>query len=547
MKRVLLLITLLLFNYSSKAEGLKDIIPLPSQIIELKGNFKAAGAAFKCDPKIDSISFAAISRFASRLSLVSGKTSTVSKPIGLENVIASGGAKGFIFVIDRSMDAEEYSIDISNKSVIVKSASRNGFLYSIQTLRQMLPADIFNRAPADKARWFLPCCTIIDKPRFAYRGMHLDSSRHFWTVEEVKKYLDIMATFKLNRLHWHLTDDQGWRLEIKAFPLLTQVGAYREGTMIAQDFSSNDGIRYGGSYSQEEVKEVIAYAESLGISIVPEIDLPGHMLAALASYPELGCSSGPYATWTRWGVSDQVLCVGKENTFSFLEQVLSEVSELFPYEYIHIGGDECPKSEWEKCPDCQALIASLGLKDDDKYSAEQYLQSYVTRRIQDFLALKGKKIIGWDEILEGDLADGTTVMSWRGVAGAKEAVKRGFDAIMTPNSHFYFDYCQSENRDEEPLCIGGYISVEKVYGFDPFEGLGEEEQTRILGVQANLWTEYISTMEHLEYMLLPRMLALSEVQWCEEKNRDYERFSSALLNSGYKILEKSGYNYRKNK
>ena len=546
MKRVLLLLSLLIAGtITGHSAALKDIIPQPSRIIELKGSFKVSGAAVKCDPGIDSISFDAIKRFATRLSLACGKTSAVSMPIGLKNVIADGSAKGFIFIIDRSMNAEEYSIDVSGKAAIIKAAGRNGFLYSIQTLKQMLPVDIFGKSPAADVKWTIPCCTIMDSPRFAYRGMHMDSSRHFWTVAEVKKYLDVMATFKLNRLHWHLTDDQGWRIEIKAFPLLTQVGGYREGTMIAHDFSSNDGIRYGGSYTQKEIKEVIRYAESLGITIIPEIDLPGHMLAALAAYPGLGCGSGPYATWTRWGVSDQVLCVGKESTFAFLEQVLSEVAELFPSEYIHIGGDECPKSEWEKCPDCQALIASLGLKDDERYSAEQYLQSYVTRRIQDFLATKGKKIIGWDEILEGQLAEGTTVMSWRGVAGAKEAVKRGFDAIMTPNSHFYFDYCQSENRDEEPLCIGGFIPLEKVYAFDPFEGLAEEDHHKILGVQANLWTEYIATMEHLEYMLLPRMLALSEVQWCEEQNRNYERFLSALLNSGYKILDKTGYNYRK--
>lgn len=547
MKRVQLFIALFLLTLASTAaaEGLENIIPKPSTIVELKGSMKLSGTAVKCDPSIDALSLEAIRKFTSRLSLASGKTSTVSSPIGIQNVIEDGSAKGLFFILERSMDAEEYSIEVSGKAAVVKAAGRNGFIYAIQTLKQMLPASIYGGAPDPKAKWTLPCCTIKDKPRFAYRGMHMDSSRHFWTIDEVKKYLDVMAMFKLNRLHWHLTDDQGWRLEIKAFPLLTQVGAYREGTMIGHDFSSNDGIRYGGAYTQEEIKEVIRYAEKLGITIIPEIDLPGHMLAAMAAYPSLGCTGGPYATWTRWGVADQVLCVGKESTFSFLEQVLSEVAKLFPSEYIHIGGDECPKAEWENCPDCQALIARLGLKDDEKYSAEQYLQSYVTRRIQQFLAGKGKKIIGWDEILEGELGEGTTVMSWRGVAGAVEASKRGFDAIMTPNSHFYFDYCQSENRDEEPLGIGGFISLEKVYSFDPFEGLNEDQQNHILGVQANLWTEYISTMEHLEYMLLPRMLALAEVQWCEEKDRDYSRFTSALQNSAYNILEKSGYNYRK--
>lgn len=547
MKRVLIALALLAAaSLGSRAEGLGNIIPRPTQVVELKGSFRLSGMTIKCDPGIDPTSLEAISRFAARLSLACGKTCTVSTPQGIQNAIDNGSAKGMFFIVDRTLDAEEYRIDISDRSAVIKAAGKNGFIYSLQTLKQMMPVDIFSSGGASKARWVLPCCTIIDKPRFAYRGMHLDSSRHFWTVDQVKKYLDVMAMFKLNRLHWHLTDDQGWRVEIKAFPLLTQVGAYREGTMMGHDFSSNDGVRYGGSYTQEEIRDVIKYADKLGITIIPEIDLPGHMLAAMAAYPQLGCTGGPYATWTRWGVSDQVLCVGKESTFAFLEQVLTEIAGLFPSEYIHIGGDECPKGEWENCPECQALIAKLGLKDDDRFSAEQYLQSYVTRRVQSFLEGKGKKIIGWDEILEGELGKGTTVMSWRGVAGAKEAAARGFDAIMTPNSHFYFDYCQSENRDEEPLGIGGFISLEKVYGFDPYEGLDEDQQGHILGIQANLWTEYISTMEHLEYMLLPRMLALSEVQWCEERNRDFGRFLTALEESGYKILEKSGYNYRKN-
>ena len=546
MKRVLIILALLAVSLGCHAEGLGNIIPRPSQVVELKGSFRLPGVTIKCDPGMDPVSLEAVSRFAARLSLATGKTCTVSSPHGIQSAISNGSAKGMFFIVDRTMDAEEYRIEIDSKVAVIKSGSKNGFLYALQTLKQMMPADIFASGGAPKAKWTLPCCTIIDKPRFAYRGMHMDSSRHFWTVDQVKKYLDVMAMFKLNRLHWHLTDDQGWRVEIKAFPLLTQVGAYREGTMIGHDFSSNDGVRYGGSYTQEEIKEVIRYADKLGITIIPEIDMPGHMLAAMTAYPHLGCTGGPYATWTRWGVADQVLCVGKESTFAFLEQVLTEIAELFPSEYIHIGGDECPKDEWKKCPDCQALISKLGLKDDDKYSAEQYLQSYVTRRMQSFLEGKGKKIIGWDEILEGELGKGTTVMSWRGVAGAKEAASRGFDAIMTPNSHFYFDYCQSENRDEEPLGIGGFISLERVYSFDPFEGLDEDQQRHILGVQANLWTEYISTLEHLEYMLLPRMLALSEVQWCEEQNRDYERFLSALRESASKILEKSGYNYRKN-
>ena len=316
--------------------------------------------------------------------------------------------------------------------------------------------------------------------------------------------------------------------------------------MIGRDFSSNDHIRYGGFYTQDEIREVVEYAAARGITVVPEVDLPGHMLAAMSAYPQLGCTGGPYAAWTIWGVSDQVLCVGKESTFTFLERVLAEVAELFPGEYIHIGGDECPKDEWKKCPDCQALIRRLGLKDDGRFTAEQYLQNYVTKRIQDYLATLGKKVIGWDEILEGDLAPGATVMSWRGAAGGREAAARGFDAVMAPNSHCYFDYYQAEGGEGEPLGIGGFVPVEKVYSLDPLEGIAPEHAHHILGVQANLWTEYISTPEHLEYMLLPRMLALSEVQWCTPERRDADRFLRVLREHEFPVLEQAGYNYRHN-
>jgi len=289
----------------------------------------------------------------------------------------------------------------------------------------------------------------------------------------------------------------------------------------------------------------VAYAAARGIEVMPEIELPGHMLAAMAAYPELGCTGGPYAAWTKWGVSDEVLCVGKESTFTFLEAVLGEVAELFPGEYIHIGGDECPKTQWEKCPLCQARIRELGLHGDGRFTAEQYLQNYVTKRVQDFLATKGKKIVGWDEILEGELAPGATVMSWRGTAGAKEAAAKGFDAILAPTSHCYFDYLQSEDKASEPLGFNGVVTLEKIYSLDPLEGIPAEQAGHILGLQANLWTEYISTPEHLEYMLLPRMLALSEVQWCRPEHRDPARFLQALREHEFPVLDLLGYHYRK--
>ena len=544
MKHLLTTLLLCFLTVCAHASALDDIVPRPAKAEASKGSLRISGASIKCDPAFDAATVEAVGRFAARLGYASGKTSPVSTPPGLRDALAGGKVKGIVFLRDGSLAPEAYSILVSKRNAVVRASGLNGVIYALETLRQLLPPSIYGSRQALKDRWTLPCCLIEDSPRFAWRGMHLDSSRHFWSIDEVKRYLDVMAMYKLNRFHWHLTDDQGWRIEIQAFPLLSQIACWREGTMIGRDFSSNDHIRYGGFYTREEIREVVDYAAARGITVVPEVDLPGHMLAALSAYPQLGCTGGPYAAWTKWGVSDQVLCAGKESTFEFLEAVLAEVAELFPGEYIHIGGDECPKDEWKKCPDCQARIRELGLKGDERFSAEQYLQNYVTRRIQEYLATLGKKVIGWDEILEGDLAPGATVMSWRGAAGGKEAAARGFDAIMTPNSHCYFDYCQAEGCEGEPLGIGGFVSLEKVYSLDPLEGISPENAHHILGVQANLWTEYISTPEHLEYMLLPRLLALSEVQWCAPERRDAARFLRVLQEHEYPVLEEAGYNYR---
>ncbi len=537
-------LSLLPLSLSAKDPVIR-IVPQPERIELQKGTFKAVGAAINCDASFDSRSRAAVQDFAARLSLASGKVSSFAVPVGIVSAAESGKIKGFVFIREASLGDEEYRIEIGQKAAKVYASAYNGVLYALATLKQMLPEAIYGTVLADDADWYLPCAVISDRPRFAYRGMHLDCARHFFSVDAVKRYLDIMAVYKLNRFHWHLSDDQGWRIEIRQYPELTLVGGYRSGTMVGRDFNSDDGIRYGGYYTQDQIREVVSYADRLGITVVPEIDLPGHMLAALSAYPWLGCSGGPYEAWHRWGVADEVLCAGKETTYEFLENVLSEVAELFPGEYIHIGGDECPKTEWEKCPDCQARIAELGLKADGKFSAEQYLQCYVTSRMQDFLATKGKKIIGWDEILEGQLAEGATVMSWRGVEGGIEAASHGFDAIMTPTSHCYFDYMQSRDTEHEPVGIGGFLPLEKVYGFEPMEGMPEGVEKHILGVQANLWTEYISTEEHLHYMLLPRLLALSEVQWCSPENKDYAGFLTKLSEHEFRVLETLGYNYRK--
>ena len=516
-----------------------DVVPYPNEVSLKAGSYKVAGAVFHYDGNMDALSVQAVTDFADRLSRVTGKQSLVSE---------GHSRTGINFVVDPALAPEEYSLVVNRKAVIIKASALNGFIYAIQTVKQMLPEEIFSDSLDQDEDWKLKCVVIKDAPRFAYRGMHLDVSRHFWSVDEVKRYLDVMQVHKLNRFHWHLTDDQGWRIEIKKYPRLTEKGAVRKETLVGHLQPKDnvfDGTPYGEGlfYTQDQIREVVAYAAARGITVIPEIDLPGHMVAALACYPELGCTSGPYEVWPMWGVADDVLCPGNEKTFEFIENVLSEVADLFPSEYIHIGGDECPKVRWEKCPKCQARIRALVLEADEKHSAEYFLQSYVTERVEAFLATRGKRIIGWDEILEGKLAQDATVMSWRGISGGLEAARLGHDAIMTPNSYLYFDYYQSDNQDAEPLAIGGYLPVSKVYSYEPFEeGMTEEEKSHIIGVQANLWTEYITTESQLEYMLLPRLAALSEVQWCQPQNKNWERFEDCV-DDVCDIYDQMGYNY----
>ena len=540
MKKAFLLATLIVVASSCcrTEKNVINVVPYPNKVEITEGSFKAAGAGFSIDEGIDAASRNVIMGFAERLSAATGK----------ESMIAEGTSdKGFAFTFDSGMPAEAYSVVLDRDAVNVAASGLNGFNYAIQTLKQMLPVEIYGSDKAPQADWSLLCCAIEDAPRFGYRGMHLDVSRHFFNVDEVKRYLDMMEIHKLNTLHWHLTDDQGWRVEIKKYPKLTEVGSIRNKTIIGHISKSKDydTTPYGEGlwYTQDQIKDVIAYAAAKGITVIPEIDLPGHMLAALAAYPELGCTGGPYEVWGDWGVSEDVLCAGNEKTMLFLEDVLAEICELFPAEYVHIGGDECPKVRWETCPRCQAKIRQLGLKDDDRHKAEHYLQSYVMARMEKFLNSKGKRIIGWDEILEGEVAPNATIMSWRGVSGGLEAVRLGHDAIMTPNTFFYLDYYQSDAKDKEPLGIGGYLPVEKCYSYEPFTAdMTEKEKSRIKGVQANLWTEYIADEEHLQYMLLPRMAALSEVQWCQSENKDWKRFYDSA-DDFCAIYDKSGYNY----
>ena len=512
------------------------IVPYPADVEIKCGTFDAAGAEFHYDKAMDEASLAVVNAFAEQLVLASGMPCSVE---------AGKSKTGFCFIVAPEMPAESYRLKITGKGVQVKASGLNGFNYAIQTLKQMFPVAIYGKTTAADADWSLQCAVIDDAPRFGYRGLHLDVARHFYDVDAVKRYLDVMEMHKLNTFHWHLTDDQGWRIEIKKYPELTTIGSVRKGTVVEKNWDLLDGVPYGGYYTQDEIREIVAYAAAKGITVIPEIDLPGHMLAALTAFPELGCTGGPYDLWCRWGVSADVLCVGKEETFKFIEGVLDEVIGLFPSKYIHIGGDECPKSRWETCPTCQAKIKELGIKGDDQHSAEHYLQSYTISRVEKYLNEKGRSIIGWDEILEGGLAPNATVMSWRGSAGGEEAVRQGHDAIMVPNSHFYFDYYQSLDVENEPFGIGGYLPVDIVYSYEPYtEKMTAEERTHILGIQANVWTEYIKTEEHLHYMLLPRLAALCEVQWCAPENKSWDRFTKSIphLTDAYELM---GYNYAK--
>ena len=513
-----------------------DVVPYPNDVITGEGVFDAKGAAVTYGSSLDEASVNVIRAFAQKLSAVSG----------VESVAAEGKAQeGFVFLYNEAIPAEAYTLNVTPEAVCIEASGLRGFNYAIQTIKQLLPVEIFGNAPAEDLLWTMPCLTINDTPRFGYRGLHLDEGRHFFGVEQVKKYLDIMEVHKLNKFHWHLTEDQGWRIEIKKYPRLTEVGSIRKGTCIKKDFTSHDGVPYGEGlwYTQEQIREIVAYAAAKGIDVIPEIDLPGHMQGALSAYPELGCTGGPYEVWTRWGVSEDVLCAGNEKVYEFLEDVLSEVCDLFPYEYIHIGGDECPKVRWESCPKCQAKIKALGLKDKDGQKAEHYLQSYVITRIEKFLNSKGRKVIGWDEILEGGIAPNATIMSWRGEAGGIEATRQGHDAIMTPNTYFYLDYYQSTDVANEPFGIGGHLPVERCYSYEPYaKSMTPEQTAHILGVQANLWTEYIAEADHLYYMLLPRLAALAEVQWCNADRKDWDRFFTAA-DKFCKIYDVMGYNY----
>ena len=526
-----------------------NIVPKPNQILPQEGRFelnsKVCLVVPSDAPEVKSIA----DSLAGQLKLTAG--------ISLKEAESADGKSAICFVVQEGMPKEGYKLSVTPSLITLTASQPNGFFYGVQTLYQLLPPAVYGNQLDKKANWSVPAVEIEDSPRFVHRGLMLDVCRHYVPIDYIYKFIDLLAMNKMNVFHWHLTDDQGWRIEIKKYPKLTEIGSKREKTLVDYYYVNYpqvfDGKEHGGYYTQEQIKDVVAYAASKYINVVPEIEMPGHALAALAAYPELSCdSTQTYKVSPTWGVFEQVFCPS-ETTFKFFEGVMDEVIELFPSEYIHIGGDECPKTAWKNSAFCQQLIRQLGLKDDTtpsktdgiKHSKEDKLQSYFVTRMEKYLNSKGKNIIGWDEILEGGLAPNATVMSWRGEKGGIEAAKQKHDVIMTPNTYLYFDYYQAKDVDNEPFGIGGYLPLERVYSYEPMPAsLTPEEQKYIKGVQANLWTEYIATFPHAQYMVLPRWAALCEIQWSSPEKKNYADFLSRLPQL-IKWYDAEGYNYAK--
>ena len=506
-----------------------NVIPLPQEVTP------GQGQPFKLTDKTVIVAPADNDSLLGYANLLSGYIENLT---GNRLAVTNDADATDAIVLSKGLDnanPEAYSLTVTPERITIQGSSAAGAFYGAQTLRKAIPTK-------EKSDVLFPAVTITDYPRFSYRGAMLDVSRHFFPADSVKTFIDMLALHNINRMHWHLTDDQGWRVEIKSRPLLAEKASKRPNSVIGRNSGEYDSIPVEGFYTQDEIRDIVKYASDRNIIIIPEIDLPGHMVAALSVYPELGCTGGPYEVWGRWGVSEDLLCAGNDSTLEFIDDVLGEITEMFPSELIHIGGDECPKVRWEECVKCQARIKELGLKDDAHSTAEMKLQSYVMNHAQDFLAERGRRIIGWDEILEGGMKQDAVIMSWRGESGGIQGARTGHDVIMTPNSYLYFDYYQSDDTENEPLAIGGYLPIEKVYSYEPMPSdLTAEEQQRIFGVQANLWTEYIPTFSHVQYMELPRMAALSEVQWSNAA-KDYPGFARRVPQLIHQY-EANGWNY----
>jgi hexosaminidase len=495
------------------------IIPRPAQIIPSEGVYTLTPSS-RIWVSPDAQEIGVFLKDILSLPLPVAQISSSIVPVG-DILLTTAGA-------NPDLGAEGYALSVKPEIVVIRANQPAGLFYGVQTFRQLVVPGVANIAAVD----------IIDSPRFPWRGIMLDVGRHLYSLDFIKRLIDILALNKLNVLHWHLTEDQGWRIEIKKFPRLTEIGSRRSASPVPGDHETLDGKPYGGYYTQVDVKEIVSYAASRYITVVPEIEMPGHSLAALAAYPELGCTGGPYQVRTYWGIEKDVYCAGNEQVYTFLTDVLDEVFALFPSMFIHIGGDECPKERWEQCPKCQDVIHRNHLAD------EHELQSYFIRRIEAFIQSRGRRLIGWDEILEGGLAPNASVMSWRGVEGGIQAIKQGHDVVMTPTNHCYLDYYQSEEINQEPPAICGYLPLEMVYAYEPIPvECNPEEAKHILGTQGNLWTEYIPTPEQAEYMLFPRACALAEVGWSKPEVRNYSDFRRRLAYF-LPILHRMGVNYR---
>ena len=491
-----------------------EVVPLPQSIVMQKGE------PFVLNSQVQILAAEGLQREAQFLQQYIKEVSDI------DLAIADKRQKKTTYIVlsvsPKVTNPEGYVLTVSEKGITIEGGSSAGVFYGIQTLRKSI------------ASRQIPAAVVTDAPRFVWRGMHLDCSRHFFSIDFVKKFIDLLALHNMNRFHWHLTDDQGWRIEIKKWPKLISIGSQRSGTIIGTNSDIDDGIPYGGYYTQDEAREIVAYAAERHITVIPEIDMPGHMLAALASYSELGCTGGPYQVGHYWGVYKDVLCVSNERVYQFVEDVLTEIMDIFPSEVIHIGGDETPTEKWLQCPKCQALQKQLPAS---QQSAEDFepltsklspLQAHFTKRVFDFLTSKGRRALGWDEILDGSPQD-AMIMSWRGTEPGAKAAETGHDVVMTPTTFCYFDYQQVEDTQFEPSRCGGFIPIEKVYSLDPApDSLSITAREHILGAQANLWTEYMTNEAMVEYQALPRMSALSEVQWTQPERKNYEAFKERL-------------------
>lgn len=509
-KKILLIVSFCMFLLQAgAAEADYNVIPQPQQVTLTKDKpFNLSPNAQIICPSTDELMLKNAQFLSDYIKETTGLLLTINKN-------PKPKVPSIFLVIDPKIQGDEaYKINVTPQKVVISGRTSAGVFYGIQTLRKSLPI----LRPTEHEPVLLPSVSIADAPRFPYRGMMLDCSRHFFPISFVKRFIDLIALHNMNVFHWHLTDDQGWRIEIKKYPKLTEIGSKRSGTIMGHNSDVDDGQPYGGFYTQQEAKDIVEYARQRHITVIPEIDMPGHMKAALAAYPELGCTGGPYEVGHAWGVYKDVLCLGNEQVYKFVQDIIDEMAAIFPSKYIHIGGDETPTVRWKECPKCQKFAA-------EQHLSANKLQAYFTNRIEKYINSKQREIIGWDEILDGEINPSATIMSWRGIEPGERGAKLGHDVIMTPTSHCYFDYKQNENEDTEPEGQHQLITVEKVYSLDPAPAnMPAENRKHILGTQGNLWSEYIAYPNRAEYAVLPRMAALSEVQWTQPEKKDFSNF-----------------------